>query len=102
MFFWCDHASVSVRINLGELSPKKQDLSGVIDPQQKSNQRTGRAIGRTGSPASEIKCEDELTQNEKNSGKQEKRHCQDFTPGEHETISPRRLIHERSKTLEMS
>src|SRR5437868_11745808 len=50
-----DAAAGLVRVDLGELGAEEQDLGGIINPKQQSDQRARGAIRGSSGPAAEIK-----------------------------------------------
>src|SRR5690242_13665396 len=68
MFSRLNVAPCPVRVYLSEFGPKKQDLRRIVDPQQKSNQRTGCAVSRRSTSATQIKTECPLADGEKDCG----------------------------------
>src|SRR5437868_7930979 len=68
MFGRFNVAPCPVRIDLGELGPKKQDLRRIVHPQYQGNERAGCAVSRSSTSATQIKAECPLANGEKNCG----------------------------------
>ena len=62
IFIWRNPAASVIRIHLGELCAKEQDLRRVIDPKQKRDKRAGRSVRRSGVPACKIEANRPLTE----------------------------------------